>query len=76
MLPSVIAIFVLFCRFDDTMKDLESKYRDAKLEKWKQVSQPIEQWINCQEQALQSLQESPEDLNSLYKQQETTEVTS
>ena len=56
------------------MKDLENKYQDERLEEWNRVCQPIEQWIHSQELTLQSLQESPDDLNSLYKQQETTEV--
>ncbi|XP_028414134.1 dystrophin-like isoform X2 [Dendronephthya gigantea] len=61
-------------QFGETQKDLEKKYEDAKLEEWKGVSKPIEEWINSREQRLQLLQESPEDLNGLYQQQETTET--
>ena len=56
------------------MTDLEKKYEDSRLEEWNCVSQPIEQWIESQEQTLQSLEETPDGLDSLYKQQEATEV--
>ena len=56
------------------MTDLEKKYEDSRLEEWNRVSQPIEQWIESQEQTLQSLGETPDGLDSLYKQQEATEV--
>ena len=56
------------------MTDLEKKYEDSRLEEWNRVSQPIEQWIESQEQTLQSLEETPDGLDSLYKQQEATEV--
>jgi hypothetical protein len=56
------------------VKDLENQHQDERLEEWERVSRPIEQWIQSQEQTLQSLQESPEDLNSLFQQQEAIEV--
>ena len=71
----ILTVFVPHRRFDQTVKGLENEYQDARLEEWNRVSQPIEQWLHSQEQTLQSLQESPDDLNSLYKQQETTEVS-
>ena len=66
--------FLCHFRFDETVTDLEKKYEDTRLEEWNRASQPIEQWIESQEKTLQSLQETPDGLDSLYKQQETTEV--
>lgn len=71
----ILTVFLPDCRFDQMVKGLENEYQDARLEEWNRVSQPIEQWLHSQEQTLQSLQESSDDLNSLYKQQETTEVS-
>lgn len=62
-------------RLEKSLEDRTIKYQEQKLDEWNSLSDPITAWLTNQEQKLESSQEVTEDLGSVQKQHEETDVS-